>query len=119
MRYYISLVAGTAIVGILLLLMGCSSATPDLGERAYADIGCISQLAASASGVIGDPVIAEGTHSGATAVQVLAAVHELGAANVSVQALLACKDTLTYAGQDVQKLNAAIKAKIDAQKSGK
>lgn len=106
---------------LALLFTGCSTTAPapDLGAHALADVACTAQLAQALASLMGDPVIVQGTHPGATAVQVLGAVSQAGASNVSVGALEACKDTLTYAGEDAKKINAAIKAKIAERKAGK
>lgn len=92
------LAAGCAALG----LDGTAGATV---TRIIADIGCVTALAAAGVQLAGDPMVSGAT----TATGVMAAIGAIGASNMPSTVLAACKDTLSYAAEDMKGLTAFVK----------
>ena len=99
--------AWVAILGALLLLVGCTSTgakDPDYGMRLAADVNCLAQLAL-------DGVMVYSAGGVPSAADTTAAI--LNAASMSQTALDKCGPMLKNLGADMS----AIKAKVHAGKS--
>lgn len=116
---FLAFLKGAAPAALLLLLTGCATAPPNLGQRIYADLACVTEIAATIGTVSADPAVQKASASGATALDVTNAIATIGTSGAPASVLSACAQTIQYGVDDAQALNAAAKAKVQEWKAKK